>query len=127
VRGISLWQVHGKDRPHRQAAARSRKQPWLVAVLEANDGRLATGATMEPAATKRGSAGREMLVEGRVVWRPRRRDELMASRAALSRCSTLLLPPGLGNRGGPGLPPCWRTWGGPPDIERKKKREIENK
>jgi len=34
-----------------------------VAVFGAKDGRLATGATMEPSATKRGSRGRKLLVK----------------------------------------------------------------
>jgi hypothetical protein len=42
-----------------------KKKPRLVAVLEAEDGRLATEVTMEPSATKRGSRGRKTPADGR--------------------------------------------------------------
>ena len=42
-----------------------KKSPWMATVFEAKDGRLATGATIEPSAAEKGSAGRKMLVERR--------------------------------------------------------------
>ncbi len=68
-----------------------------MTVLEAKDGRLAIEATKESSATKKGSRGRKMLVDRRVERSPLIKVELMASRAALSRCSLLLLPPRLGH------------------------------
>ncbi len=59
-----MGEVKGKDRPLVDDGT-IRKRPWLVTVLEAEDGRLATEATVEPSATKRGSRGRKTLDERR--------------------------------------------------------------
>ena len=40
-----------------------QKKPRLATVFGAKEGRLATGATIEPSAAEMGSVGRQMLVE----------------------------------------------------------------
>ena len=57
-----MWEVNGKDWP-RVDDGRIRKRPWLVAVLEAEDGRLATEATVELSTAKTCWAGRKRPVE----------------------------------------------------------------
>jgi hypothetical protein len=67
---IGTWDLLGRSEWEGPAAQTGggtiRKSPWLVTVLEAKDGRLATEATREPSATERGSRGRKMLVDRRL-------------------------------------------------------------
>ena len=74
---------------------RAWKSPRLVAILKCQSGRLATEATMEPSATKRGSRGGKALVERRGRGSRFRRVVLMASHASRTRCSPL--PTALGH------------------------------
>ena len=68
VRGISL-KVGWEARPRRLVAARARKTPWMVTILNVVGGRSATEATIEPPAAMSRNQGAKIPEKRRLTGR----------------------------------------------------------